>query len=71
MRNSVTSSSYFVELPYDQYNVPCQVILSQVCTKWRQATLRAGALLSQKLISTMHAAFSTTGRELTELVLIH
>ena len=64
-------SNHFVELPYDQDNVPCQVILSQVCLKWRQATLRAGALLSQILMCTMHAAFSTTGRGLTELVLIH
>ena len=39
-----------VLLPYQQANVPFQVILSQVCSKWRQVALSTGALWGNILI---------------------
>jgi hypothetical protein len=44
------SCSQSVGLPYDQGNVPCQVILSHVCSRWRRVTLSTGALWSKVMI---------------------
>ena len=40
------SSSGSVPLPYSQTNVPCQILLSQVCAKWHQVALSTSALWS-------------------------
>ena len=44
------SCSDSVMLPYLQFSLPCQVILSQVCSKWRQVALSTGELWSNIII---------------------
>jgi hypothetical protein len=43
---SLCSCSRSVPLPYDQDDVPYQIIVSQVCSKWRQVALSTSALWS-------------------------
>ena len=45
------SCNHSVELPYDKTNIPCQVILSQVCSQWCQVALSTGALWNNVVIS--------------------
>ena len=52
---ALCSCSGPVLLPYKQADVPRQVILSQVCSKWRQVALSTGALWSHIRISTIYA----------------
>ena len=40
-----------IRLPYDKTDAPCQVILLQVCSKWRQVAVSTGALWCQVMIS--------------------
>ena len=47
-----------LQLPYGETNVPCQVVLSQVCSKWRQIALSTGALWCQVTISYYYYAIS-------------
>ncbi|KAF8726580.1 hypothetical protein AX14_007679 [Amanita brunnescens Koide BX004] len=47
----LSSYRHSVKLPYDKRDVPCQVILSQVCSKWRHIALRTSALWSKVVVS--------------------
>ena len=50
--------SHPAELSYDKTNVPRQVILSHVCSKWRHVALSTGALWSEVIISSLHQNYT-------------